>query len=136
MCLTDKIEHPKMGTLTELQPLVRVINSGSGWAFTRFPSQEPGIYDLSIQPIPTTKFEKHRPLCVRQSSTAWNGTVVERREARMTCPECDQEMDIINQNPGFQVNVCVNQQCKEFDRPAVGRNERYEDYILPEKVNR
>lgn len=53
----------------------------------------------------------------------------------MNCPVCGQEMDIINQTPRGQVNLCVNQDCQVFDRPAYGRNEEYEDRILPGKVS-
>jgi hypothetical protein len=48
----------------------------------------------------------------------------------MNCPKCNEEMDIVNQTPRYQINVCVNQFCPAFDRPALGRNEEYETRIL------
>jgi hypothetical protein len=49
----------------------------------------------------------------------------------MNCPVCAKEMDIINQTPHAQVNVCFEPTCPMYDEPVFTENEEYEARILP-----
>ena len=44
----------------------------------------------------------------------------------MKCPICCKEMDIINQGPLYQVNMCDDINCPMYDEPVSSQNEEYQ----------
>ena len=58
-----------------------------------------------------------------------------RRGHVMNCPDCGENMDIVNQTPRCAVNVCCNQSCPSFDRVLISANEEYEERILPKTIS-
>ena len=51
----------------------------------------------------------------------------------MDCPECGEEMDIINQTPRLQMNLCVNEECPRYDVPCLTESHEYLERIMPKK---
>ena len=52
----------------------------------------------------------------------------------MNCPACGAKMDIINQTPRLQVNICTADGCPKYALPCVSDNEEYQAKVLPERV--
>jgi hypothetical protein len=50
----------------------------------------------------------------------------------MNCPECGEEMDVINRTPSLQINVCDAPGCPRRDVPCATENHEYLDRILPD----
>ena len=54
----------------------------------------------------------------------------------LSCQACGVEMDIINQTPRLQVNVCCQEECGRYGAAVVSENIEYQERILPERVGK